>query len=63
MIFPWVKPLYLRAKATHKKIRVDPARNWLVTVAYKQQLRISGNGSTILPVGKRAYPSIKEKSS
>lgn len=26
----------------HKKIRVDPGSNWLVTLAYKQRIRISG---------------------
>jgi hypothetical protein len=52
---------YISEQKPHKKIRVDPARSWLVTLAYKQRIRISGNGSTIIPVGQRAYSSIKEK--
>ena len=42
MIFPWVKATISPSKNHIKKIRVDPARNWLVTLAYKQRIRISG---------------------
>lgn len=33
---------YISEQKPHKKIRVDPDRNWLVTLAYKQRIRISG---------------------
>ena len=33
---------YISEQKPHKKIKVDPARNWLVTLAYKQRIRISG---------------------
>ena len=42
MIFPRVKATISPSKNHIKKIRVDPDRNWLVTLAYKQRIRISG---------------------
>jgi hypothetical protein len=33
---------YISEQKPLKKIRVDPASNWLVTLAYKQRIRISG---------------------
>lgn len=42
MIFPWVKDTISPSKSHIEKIRVDPARNWLVTLADNQRIRISG---------------------
>lgn len=44
------------------KKRVEPARNWLVTMAYKLQIKVSGVvGLLSYPVDQKVYPAIKEK--